>query len=120
MTERNFILEPHGTPDYVGMMLATVIALKQLQGTGHVHEIEELIKKNEPVGIREKSYKNNDGSLRLHTCLSWVRTYLKMSGDLESLEQTHGRGYWKLTTSGFSIQNRQDATDAYTRYQATQ
>ena len=117
---RNFILQPTGTPDYPGMILATVIALKQIQGMGHVHEFEEIIKKNEPVGIREKSYKNNDGSSLLHTHLSWVRTYLKMSGDLESLEQTHGRGYWKLTTSGHSIQNKQDAADAYTRYLATQ
>ncbi len=117
---RNFILQPTGTPDYPGMMLATVIALKQIQGMGHVHEFEEIIKKNEPVGIREKSYKTKDGVSLLHAHLGWARTYLRYAGALESLEQTRGLGYWKLTTSGHSIQNKQDATDAYTRYQATQ
>ncbi len=117
---RNFILQPTGTPDYPGMMLATVIALKQLGETRHVYEIEERIIENEPVSIKEKSYRIGNGKPLLHSHLIWARTYLKRSGDLESLEPTLGRGYWRLTKSGFSIQNKQDAIDAYTRYLATQ
>ncbi len=117
---RNFILQPTGTPDYPGMMLATVIALKQLGGTNHVDNIEEFIKENEPVTIEEKSYRADDGKALLHTHLGWVRTYLKNAGALESLVQTHGLGYWRLTTFGRSIQNKQDAADAYRIHLATQ
>ena len=110
---RNFIINPDIRPYIPGMMLATIIAIKELGGSATNYEIIACVIKNEGISEEEQSYTApQDPRPKLDYHLAWVRTYLKMSGDLESL----GRGVWVLTESGFRIDTLQDAQEAFEKY----
>ncbi len=111
MTQRNFVITK-GTkrPNLPGMMRATVIALKELGGSGTNNEILERVILNEPVGEEEQSYQQKgDRRTKLKYYLSWTRTNLKINGDLEN----SGRGVWALTKQGFAIRTLDDANEAF-------
>ncbi|MGU9963900.1 MAG: restriction endonuclease [Candidatus Halichondribacter symbioticus] len=112
---RNFIVEPNSAPDYPGMMLATVLAVKKLGGSGHIYDIEAQIIEDEPISEEEQAYMMpNGGSTKLSFYLGWARTCLSLQygGDLESF----GRGMWKLTDAGFNIHTLADAEASHERY----
>ena len=115
MGRRNFIVEPNGAPNYPGMMLATVLALKELGGEGHIYDIEAQVIKNEGMSVAEQSYlMPNSERTKVSFYLGWARTCLSLqySGDLKSF----GRGIWKLTDAGFKIHTILDAEEALERY----
>ncbi len=110
---RNFVINPDTLPYIPGIMLATIIAIKELGGSGHIYEIIACVIKNERISEEEQSYiMPNDHRSKLNYYLAWVRVYLKRSGDLEN----PGRGVWALTESGFGIDTLQDAEEARDRY----
>ncbi|MCA8834945.1 MAG: restriction endonuclease [Proteobacteria bacterium] len=109
--KRNFVITK-GTkkPDISGMMRATVIALKQLGGSGTNNEIIERVIFNEEISEKEQSYQQKgDRRTKLKYYLSWARTNLKINGDLENSK----RGVWALTKKGFSIRTLNDANKAF-------
>ncbi len=117
---RNFIVEATGAPNYPGMMLATIIALKELGGIAHVYDIEACIIKNEPVSKQELSYISSNGvDTKLRYYLRWARTCLSLQygGDIESLKGKGSSGMWKLTTAGYNICTLEDAQKSHYRYE---
>ena len=109
--KRNFVIE-EGTPrpSLQGMMLATVIALTDLGGSGTNNEIIERVIHNESVSKKEQAYQQKgDRRTKLKYYLSWARTNLKINGDLENSE----RGVWALTKQGFAIRTLDDANEAF-------
>ena len=111
---RNFVISPDAAPSIPGIMLATIIAIKELGGSGHIYQIIACVIKNEGMSEEEQSCPliANGNRPKLDYYLSWTRTYLKISGDLESVTY----GTWALTDAGHQINNLQDAEVAYGKY----
>ena len=111
--KRNFVIEEGKTkPSIPGMMLTIVLALKDIGGSGTVHEITERIIENEQMTKKEQFYISPGGHRsKLNYYLPWARTYLKMSGDLESLRY----GVWALTKQGFKIETHEHDQKAFER-----
>ena len=100
-------------PNFQGMMLANVLALKELDGEGHIYDIEAKVVELGLVDADQQSYRMpNDATTKLKYYLGWARTYLRYAGALESIK----RGTWALTDAGKQIDNLQDAETAYERY----
>ncbi len=113
MEEINSMFKTDTIPDYPKMMLAIVLALKELGGEEHIDRITELIIKNWKVSDEEQSrLMPNEKQTRLKFHLGYSRTYLKISGDLEKVSH----GVWKLTEAGRKICNLEDAKQALKRY----
>ena len=112
--KRNFVISPDAAPSIPGIMLATIIAIKELGGSGHIYQIIACVIKNEGMSEEERSCPliANGNRPKLDYYLSWTRTYLKISGDLESVTY----GTWALTDAGHQINNLQDAEAAYGKY----
>ena len=111
--KRNFVISPDAVPSIPGIMLATIIAIKELGGSGHIYEIIACVIKNEEISEEEQSYTMpSDHRTKLNYYLAWTRTYLKISGNLESVTY----GTWALTDAGHQINNLQDAEAAYGKY----
>lgn len=116
---RNFIVKAKGAPSYPGMMLANIIAIRQLGGTAHVNEIDAQIIKNEPVSAQEQSYMMGNGSTtKLKYYLAWARTCLSLQygGDIASLKGKGSQGKWMLTEAGDKIRTLEDAEKSHDRY----
>ena len=115
MTREKLKIPPTGNPDYPLMMLATVLALKDLGGSGTNDEIAERIIKNEEITEEEQTYLMRDGiRTRIDFNLPWARTCLKGVGYLENIKKS----VWALTESGFNINTLEDATKASDEYNA--
>ncbi len=104
------IIEGKQTPDFPAIMLATIVALKELGETASIRKISECIIKNESISEDEQSYttpKNKRG--KLHYYLGFARTRLKMVNALEN----PSRGIWTLTKEGIKINSIDDARQAF-------
>ncbi|WP_299848920.1 restriction endonuclease [uncultured Roseovarius sp.] len=111
MMARNFTIEESGFPDAPGMMLATIMALKELGGSASIAELDEKVVEIEEVSEHEQSFEmvNNPGTPRLNYYLAWARTYLKRGGALEN----SSRGVWALTLIGSSIESYSQTQKIY-------
>ena len=114
MEEQFPILKPNGAADYFGIMLATVIALRKLEGLGTNAQIAEIIIKTHDINeeVQNRLVPDNTETV-LNAYFSWARTYLRISGNLNNV----GYGKWKLTESGYKINNLGDAEEAFSVYQ---
>ena len=113
MTREKLKIPPTGNPDYPLMMLVTVLALKDLGGSGTNDEIAERIIKNEGITEKEQAYLMPDGiRTRIDFNLPWARTCLKGVGYLENIKKSA----WALTESGFNINTLEDAKRASDEY----
>ncbi len=109
----DFMTEGGKYPDYVSVMLATVLALKTLGGARHVKEIKAQVIKDKNLSEQDATRQYPNGNLTiLEYYLSHSRTCLKYSEDLEHVS----RGIWKLTEAGYKICNYNDAKEALARY----
>ncbi len=100
------------TPDFAVIMLATIVALKELGGAATNNKIAEQIIKNESISEEEQSYitpKNKRKKLSYYLEIS--RTRLKVIDALEN--PVHGS--WALTKEGYKINNIEDARQAFER-----
>lgn len=112
MKERNFIIEAEGFPDLAGMMLSTIVALKELGGSATIHELDEKVAEVENVTEVEQSHMmsgTNSSQPRLNYYLAWARTYLKRGHALAN----SSRGVWALTESGARIKSHSETQAIY-------
>ena len=102
-------------PDYVSVMLATVLALKKLGKASHIMTIKAQVIKDENIGKEERTrlMPRSTGTI-LDYYLSHSRTCLQYSGDLKNISR--GSGIWKLTEAGYKICDYNDAKEALDRY----
>ncbi len=110
---RNFTVKPKGIPSSSGMMLAIIIALKDLGGSGTNTEIDKQIIDNEGITEEEQSFPHpNDRRSKLNYYLAWARTYLNYHNAIEN----SGRGVWALTLSGLNIETLEQTAKYYKEY----
>ncbi len=111
---RNFTIDPDNTkPNFPGMMLATIIALKDLGGSGIIDEITEQIIDNEGITEEAQSFLHpNDRRSKLNYYLAWARTYLNYHNAIENST----RGVWALTTIGIQTETLKQTTEYYKAY----
>ena len=115
MAEHFKIEDGTKAPNFQGMMLANVLALKALGGTGHIYDIARVVVELGLVDADQQLYRMpNDKTTKLKYYLGWGRTYLRYAGALESIK----RGTWALTNAGKQIDNLQHAQTAYNEYTA--
>ena len=110
MTKNFEITAGKQTPDFAVIMLATIVALKELGGAATNNKIAEQIIKNESISEEEQSYttpKNKRKKLSYYLEIS--RTRLKVIDALEN--PVHGS--WALTKKGIEINNIEDARQAF-------
>ncbi len=98
------------TPDFPAIMLATIVALKELGGKAANPTTAKQIIKNEEISEEEQSYVTNAKKRqKLGYYLTFSRTRLKMMGALENPKH----GVWALTKEGYKIKNIADARRAF-------
>ena len=113
---RNFTIENGtATPSFPGIMLAIVIALRELGGQRTNAEIAAKIIANEGITDPEKSYRMGSGkTTKLTYYLRWSHSYLKYNGILEN----PAHGVWALTDAGQEITVLAQTTSAHRAYLA--
>lgn len=89
-----------GVPQYHEMLWPTVVALRDLGGSGSISEIDQTVVTNEKFTDEQQAVLHGDGprseiGYRLH----WARTYLKGMG----LANNSQRGVWSLTEAGRTV-----------------
>lgn len=106
MSDRRFIVTPDGVPDFSGMMLVTLAALKDMGGSATIQELDEKVAELEGVSEEEQSLQmsGDDPRPRFNYYLAWARTYLKRGDAVEN----SSRGVWAITEVGSSISNRRE------------
>ena len=116
MAKRNFVIEAGKTsPNFPGMMLATIIALKDLGGSGRIDEITEQIIDNEGITEEEQSVPlPSDRRTKLNYYLAWARTYLNHNNAIKN----SGRGVWALTEIGIQTETLEQTAEYYREYKA--
>ena len=111
MTQRNFVItNDNKSADMPGVMLATIVALKDLGSSGTTQEIYAQVIKNENISEEEQAYltpKHNEP--KLPNYLSFARTHLKFGGALESPQ----RGLFVLTNECVPVLTLDDAKLVY-------
>ncbi len=108
---RNFTIEAGKKRPYIpGMMLATVIALRELGGVRTIPEINAQVVKVEGVTEEEQTRKmSTRDRLKFNYYLLWARTYLKYCNGLENTAY----GKWALTEDCLEILTLEDAESAF-------
>ncbi len=107
------ILEGPTAPNFPGVMLAIVIALRELGGERTNAEIATKIIANEEITPEAQSYLMPDGKTnKLTYYLRWSRSYLKYDGILEN----PAYGVWALTNTEQEITELAQTTEAHNRY----
>ncbi len=110
---RKFVIEAKGRPNYHGMMLSVILALRDIKKPATVHAIVAKVIENEGVTDEEQSHVMRNGKVtKLRYHLAWSCSCLKRSGDLEQPKH----GLWKLTDASSAIHTLEDAADALDRY----
>ncbi len=111
----SFIFKNDGKIDYPRMMLANIIAIKKLGGSGVGKDILALVIQDFDVSDEEQSLEQSGepNRTKLDFCLGEARQRLKYSGDLGVPEK---RTIWPLTKAGSKISTLQDAEKAHDRY----
>lgn len=89
-----------GVPQYHEMLWPTVVALRDLGGSGSISEIDQTVVTNQQFTDEQQAILHGDGprseiGYRLH----WARTYLKGMG----LANNSQRGVWSLTEAGRTV-----------------
>ncbi len=87
-------------PQYHELLWPTVVALRDLGGSGSIPEIDQTVVTNERFSNEQQAVLHGDGprseiGYRLH----WARTYLKGMG----LANNSQRGVWALTEAGRAV-----------------
>lgn len=86
-----------GLPSYDEMLWPTVMALRELGGSGSISEIDQAVADNEGYTDEQQAVLHGDGpSTEIGYRLHWARTYLKGMG----LATNSQRGVWTLTEAG--------------------
>lgn len=101
MKDRRFVVTAEGVPDFSGMMLVTLEALKAMGGSATIQELDEKVAEIEGVTEDEQSLQmsGEDPRPRFNYYLAWARTYLKRGEAV----QNSSRGVWAVTEVGSSI-----------------
>lgn len=85
MKERLFKVDSSTTPDFPGLMLATILALRELGGSAKIAELDTHVIEEQALTEEEQSYMMPDGKRpRVNYFLAWARTYLRMTGFVEN------------------------------------
>lgn len=92
-------------PTYDKMLIPTLEALKALDGSGSIEEINEHV--YEILGFDEETlaipHKENDSRSKVDYRLAWARTYLKKYGLIEN----SSRGVWALIDNEINMSDLQ-------------
>ena len=109
MVKRRFEIDAQSLPDLPGMMLVTIEALKALDGSATIQELDEKVIEMEGVTEAEQAFTlpGDQNRTRVNYYLAWARTYLKRGNALVN----SSRGVWSLTEIGVAI-TRLDETGA--------
>ncbi|WP_199521127.1 restriction endonuclease [Jiangella anatolica] len=90
----------HEVPQYQYLLWPTVIALRDLGGSGSIEEIVEKVLEQGDYSEEQQSVLHKDGpNTEIEYRLAWARTYLKGMG----LANNSQRGVWSLTDEGRSV-----------------
>ena len=111
MAKRRFEIDAENRPFMPGMMLVTVEALRALDGSATIDELDEKVIELEGVTEAEQSLimKGYNNRMRLNYYLAWTRTYLKWGGALVN----SSRRVWALTENAKLITNIDTAIAIY-------
>lgn len=93
-------------------MRPTLIAIRDLGGSGSIGEILDRVTENERLAEAQQGVLHLDGpQSEVQYRLAWSRTYLKGMGLLQNSQ----RGVWSLTDEAVAILARPDASDVVLR-----
>ncbi|PZF83941.1 restriction endonuclease [Jiangella anatolica] len=94
------VMSMHEVPQYQYLLWPTVIALRDLGGSGSIEEIVEKVLEQGDYSEEQQSVLHKDGpNTEIEYRLAWARTYLKGMG----LANNSQRGVWSLTDEGRSV-----------------
>lgn len=86
-------------PSYDVLMWPTVMALRELGGSGAISEVNEKVMELSDFSPEQQAVLHGDGpQTEIEYRLAWARTYLKFAG----LAENSSRGVWTLTETGRS------------------
>jgi restriction system protein len=89
-----------GLPKYQDLLWPTILALRDLGGSGSIEEIVEKVLELGDYSAEQQSVLHKDGpSTEIEYRLAWGRTYLKGMG----LAVNSQRGVWSLTDEGRNV-----------------
>lgn len=89
-----------GLPRYQDLLWPTILALRDLGGSGSIDEIVEKVLELGDYSAEQQSVLHTDGpSTEIEYRLAWGRTYLKGMG----LAVNSQRGVWSLTDEGRNV-----------------
>lgn len=89
-----------GLPRYQDLLWPTILALRDLGGSGSIDEIVEKVLELGDYSAEQQSVLHKDGpSTEIEYRLAWGRTYLKGMG----LAVNSQRGVWSLTDEGRNV-----------------
>jgi restriction system protein len=87
-------------PAYTSLLWPTVVAMRELGGSGSIDEIVETVVRHQGFTEQLQSVPHGDGSMsEIEYRLAWARTYLKGMGLLIN----SSRGVWSLTDEGRTV-----------------
>jgi restriction system protein len=91
-------------PPYTDLLWPTVVAVRELGGSGSIDEIVERVSKNWAFTEEQQAVLHHDGPrTEIEYRLAWARSYLKGMGLLINSE----RGVWSLTDAGRDVHEDQ-------------
>ena len=89
--------DKYSFPTFDELMWPTLVAMRALGGSGSNEEIVDKIIEIEKLPAEQQNELSTSGNMtKLEYRCAWARTYLKMSGAVES----GGRGIWSITKLG--------------------
>lgn len=87
-------------PQYQHLLWPTIVALRDLGGSGSIEEIVERVLQHGDYTDEEQAVLHKDGpNTEIEYRLAWARTYLKGMG----LTDNSQRGVWSLTDDGRTV-----------------
>ncbi len=90
-------------PSSEKLMAPTVVALRELGGSGHISDINERIIEAENLSEEQLSSRMKTGVSKIEYRLAWARTYLKYIGVVAN----PSRAVWSLTEKGLAVDEKQ-------------
>lgn len=91
-------------PQYHQLLWPTLVAMRDLDGSGSIEEIVAQVMKRENFTVEQQERLHKDGpSSEIEYRLAWARTYLKGMG----LAENSQRGIWSLTEEGHEVEEGQ-------------
>lgn len=93
-------MSPINLPQYQHLLWPTVVAMRDLGGSGSIEEIVERVLQQGDYSEAQQAVLHKDGpSTEIEYRLAWARTYLKGMG----LADNSQRGVWSLTDDGRAV-----------------